>query len=136
MFARRCGRFRLLMPVFILAFAALLTLAVFGIWNNVLTAVLGVKAITYWQALGILVLSKILFGGFPGRGRGWGRPPFTREQWENMQPEKREAMREEMRRRFGEWPRPFCRQGGKMEPSQAPANPSPAPGSTETKPPA
>ena len=33
------------------------------LWNIVLPDVLGVKAITYWQSLGILVISKILFGG-------------------------------------------------------------------------
>jgi hypothetical protein len=36
------------------------------LWNMVLPDVLGVKAINYWQSLGILLLSKILFGGFNG----------------------------------------------------------------------
>jgi len=33
------------------------------LWNILLPEIIGVKAISYWQALGILVLSKILFGG-------------------------------------------------------------------------
>jgi len=136
MFRNRCHRFRFLFPLFILGIAALLTLAVFGIWNNVLTVVLDVKAITYWQALGILVLSKILFGGFPGR-RGPGRfgPPgaFMMKQWDAMTPEQRDAMREEMRRRFGEWPRPFCQNkpGGHV-PAQGSA---PAEGQSAATPP-
>jgi hypothetical protein len=46
---------------------AVVALAVYGLWNGVLTEVVGVKTVTYWQALGILVLARILFGGFPGR---------------------------------------------------------------------
>jgi hypothetical protein len=55
------------------AFGAL-ALALFGfvvmaLWNAVLPAVTGLHAITFIQALGLLVLSRILFGGL----RGWGR---------------------------------------------------------------
>ena len=45
--------------------------AVMLLWNNVLAAVVAVKLITFWQALGLLALSKILFGGFRGGGH-WG----------------------------------------------------------------
>lgn len=104
-------KFRLLIPLIILGIAALLALAVLGLWNGVLTDVLDVKAITYWQALGILVLARILFGGFPRRGGGFG-PPWMRyrmmRQWQSMTPEQREQMRQEMRARFGDWPRPCC----------------------------
>jgi len=40
-----------------------LGLVVMTLWNALLPAILGVKAIGFWQALGILVLSRILFGG-------------------------------------------------------------------------
>jgi hypothetical protein len=33
------------------------------IWNRVMPAVFGVKQITFWQAVGILVLASILTGG-------------------------------------------------------------------------
>jgi hypothetical protein len=33
------------------------------IWNGVVPAVFGLKTITFWQAVGILVLASILFGG-------------------------------------------------------------------------
>ncbi|PZU90606.1 MAG: hypothetical protein DI529_02445 [Chryseobacterium sp.] len=36
------------------------------LWNILLPDILGVKAINYWQSAGILLLSKILFGGFNG----------------------------------------------------------------------
>ena len=40
------------------------------LWNALLPDILGVKAINYWQAFGILLLSKILFGGFNGKKFG------------------------------------------------------------------
>ena len=40
------------------------------LWNILLPEILGVKAISYWQAFGILLLSKILFGGFNGKKFG------------------------------------------------------------------
>lgn len=103
-----CCKFRFLIPLFILAFLALFSFAVFELWNHVLADVLGVKLITYWQALGILVLARILFGGFPfRRGPGFG-PPWRHhkmmEQWQSMTPEQREKLREEMRQRCGDWP--------------------------------
>ncbi len=104
-----------------LAIVALAAWAVYGLWNGVLTEVLGVKTVTYWQALGIFVLAKILFVGFPGgRGRAFGPPGrhrMTEEHWDSLTPEQREQMREEMRRRFGDWPRPPWGDGGPEKPA-------------------
>jgi Ca2+/H+ antiporter, TMEM165/GDT1 family len=102
-------KFCFLIPLGVLAFLALFTFAVFALWNGVLTDVLPVKAISYWQALGILVLAKILFGGFPHRRGGpcgHFRERMMSKRWESATPEQREQMREEMRRRFGDWPHP------------------------------
>lgn len=104
-----------------LGIVALLALAVDGLWNGILTDVLDVKAITYWQALGLLVLARILFGGFPRRG-GWPfGPPWRRrmmmKQWQSLTPEQREQMRQQMRERFGDWPKPGCG-GGPAEPER------------------
>ena len=72
------------------------------LWNAVLPAATGWHTITYWQAVGLLVLSKILFGGFRGGGgwRGHWRHRM-RERWEQMTPEEREKFREGMRERCG-----------------------------------
>ena len=102
-------RFRLLIPLAVLAFLAILTVVVRDLWNGVLVDVLAVKTVTYWQALGLLLLARILFGGWPGRGRGFGsrwRERMMAKRWESLNPEQREHMRDEMRRRFGDWPRP------------------------------
>lgn len=39
-----------------------------GLWNGLMPPIFGWHSITFLQAIGILLLSKILFGGFRGRG--------------------------------------------------------------------
>ena len=112
-------RLRLLFPLAVLAFLAALTWVVHALWNGVLVDVLAVKTITYWQALGLLLLAKILFGGWPGGGRKLGghlRERMMHKHWESLDPEQRVKMREEMRRRFGDWPRPPWCDGGPEKP--------------------
>ncbi|AXG75199.1 hypothetical protein DVK85_02090 [Flavobacterium arcticum] len=53
----------LLMIPFVLALIFGLSAVVMLLWNNILPEVIGVKQVSYWQALGLLLLSKILFGG-------------------------------------------------------------------------
>ncbi len=68
---------------------------VMTLWNVLMPAIFAVKAITFWQALGLLVLSKILFGGF--RGFPAGGPRWRRrlsERWEKMTPEEREVFKQ------------------------------------------
>ena len=86
---------------------ALLFVIVFGffvmrLWNWLTPALFGWHVITFWQALGILILSKILFGGFRGGPpRGWEWRRRMMERWDQMTPEEREKMREAMRSRCG-----------------------------------
>jgi Ca2+/H+ antiporter, TMEM165/GDT1 family len=86
-------------------------LVVMGLWNAILPAVIGVKAITFAQALGILVLSKILFGGFGGGGRRWRGGPAWKEKmkqrWANMTPEEKEKFKAGWRNRCGDWQEKF-----------------------------
>lgn len=103
-----CRKFRFLIPLIVLAVIAVFTFAVFALWNGVLAEVVNVKTITYWQALGLFVLARILVGGFPGRRGGPFGPPWRRrimmERWQSLTP----GQREELRRRFGDWPGPSC----------------------------
>ena len=81
--------------------------AVFGfvvmsLWNWIGPAVFGLRSITFWQALGVLILSKILFGGFrgrPGYGGHWRRRMSAR--WQQMTPEEREQFCQGMFRHCG-----------------------------------
>src|SRR4051812_24226030 len=90
----------------VLAIIALLSFIVMSLWNIILSPVLHIGIINFWQALGILVLSKIVFGGFhPGwRGRHYNDPnhPWRREmlaKWATMTPEEREKFKREWRDR-------------------------------------
>jgi len=76
---------------------------VMNLWNWLMPALFGWHLIGFWQAVGILVLSKILFGGFrPRSGPGWHWRRRMMERWEQMTPEEREKFREGMRGRWGQ----------------------------------
>lgn len=103
--------------LFGIAVLALAAIALFGfifmwLWNWVVPPVIGWHTVTYWQALALLVIGKILFGGFRGgHGRHWSWRRRMRAKWEGMTPEEREKFREAMRQRWGcvppEWePKP------------------------------
>jgi Ca2+/H+ antiporter, TMEM165/GDT1 family len=83
-------------------FLALLSFFVMRLWNWLMPELFGLHAVSYGQALGLLLLSKILFGGFRG-GRGghmfWRRRMM--ERWEKMTPEEREKFRQGMQGRCG-----------------------------------
>jgi hypothetical protein len=98
-------RFRILKGLRMLAFATV-ALAAFGyvvmsLWNAVLPSVTSLHVITFWQALGLLVLSRILFGGLRGRGRhNWHWRGRMQARWQQMTPEERERFREVMGSRY------------------------------------
>ncbi|AYR25287.1 hypothetical protein [Herbaspirillum rubrisubalbicans] len=82
----------------------LLGVVVMLLWNWVMPPILpGVAEIGFWRALGLLVLCRILFGGFRGRHGGWrDKRRFMRARWEAMTPEERERC--QLRSRM------FCRE--------------------------
>jgi len=88
------------LPLAVLAFA-LFSYITMSLWNWLTPALFGWKLITFWQAAGLVILCKILFGGFRG---GHCRPRWRHrmhERWENMTPEEREAFRKGMQGRCG-----------------------------------
>lgn len=65
------------------------------LWNWVAPALfVGARTIDFAHALGLLVLSRILFGGFRGHGGGWRHGRHWRK-WEAMTPEERERFHSE-----------------------------------------
>lgn len=62
--------------------------SVFYLWNWLMPALFGLPIITFWQALGLMGLSWILFGGL----RGFGSPHrhCGGKRWREMSPEERE----------------------------------------------
>ena len=60
------GKF--LITLLFIAGLFLLPYIVMLLWNGILPEIIGIKTITYWQAVGIFILCKLLFGGFKGGG--------------------------------------------------------------------
>ena len=78
---------------------------VMRLWNWLLPQIFGWSEITFWQALGLLALCRILFGGFGCRGSGrCGTRCRTQERYEHMTPEERERFRQGVRERWGSAP--------------------------------
>jgi hypothetical protein len=92
-------------PLAVLGMVAFIAIGgeiVLHLWNWLLPPLFGWRQITFWQALGILVLCRVLFGGL-GR-HGYRGSNFRRRMkgcCERMTPEERERFRERMRERWG-----------------------------------
>jgi hypothetical protein len=88
------------MLAFAAAFLAVFGYVVMALWNAVLPPVAGVHSISFFQAMGLLVLSRILFGGLRGRRLGgWHWRGRMQARWRQMSPEEREQFRSRMGRR-------------------------------------
>ena len=92
-------------PVVILGMALFIAIGgevVLLLWNWLLPTLFGLRQITFWQALGMLVLCRILFGGFGWHGsRRSNLRRRMEERCELMTPEERERFRQRMRERWG-----------------------------------
>jgi len=101
----RLKRLILIAPLAILGmllFVAIGGELVLHLWNWLLPPLFGFREVTFWQALGLLALCRILFGGFGSHGSG--RSNYRRrmaERWERMTPEERERFRQSWRGRWG-----------------------------------
>jgi hypothetical protein len=98
----KMGRHPILKGIRIALFVVVAAIA-FGfivkfLWNTLVPPIFGWHTITFWQGLGLLVLSKILFGGFHRHGGGGNRwKQRMKDRWEQMTPEEREKFRSGMR---------------------------------------
>ena len=86
-----------------LAFLPLSGVVMF-LWNLLLPQLMHVPVINYWQALGLMVLCHILFGGFDfggrrGRSHHDGDLNFLRDKLDGMNDEQRAAFKDEWRKR-------------------------------------
>ena len=94
------------LKVFLVAFCVAAAIGVAGwvvmsLWNWLIPALFGGPVLHFWQALGLLVLTRILVGRV-GRGPGhWGWRGRMRQDWQRMTPEEREKLRETFSRRCG-----------------------------------
>jgi uncharacterized membrane protein len=91
-----------LAPLAILVFVGIGGAVVQQLWNWLLPSLFGWRPITFWQALGLLALCRILFGGFGHHGST--RSNVRRrvaDRWERMTPEERNRFRQGLRERCG-----------------------------------
>jgi len=98
--------------IFILPLAAVAVFAVgyvvMALWNCLMPSLfptLNIGPLTYWHALGLLLLCKILFGGFHRHHRGWrGRRQMNaawKEKWMQMSDEEKAKFKDEWKNRCG-----------------------------------
>lgn len=94
--------------VFFLLVAALFIAAlgwiVMFLWNNILVEVTSVQSLSFIQAVGLLLLARILFGSFrfgppPFGGSRRSRPAYWKEKWMNMSEEEKAAFKEKWKNR-------------------------------------
>ena len=96
---------KLMFPFFMLLFLFVGGWVVMALWNAILPVVIpAVKVVSYWQAVGILLLSRLLFGGFKGHhrgGEGYRHPSFWKEKMAQMTDEEKEKCKEAWKSRCG-----------------------------------
>jgi len=72
------------------ALAVLFGFIVMWLWNRLMGGVFGLPELTYWEAVGLLILAKIFFGSMHGEGGGGGKKKQKKDKsrrWENWDPE-------------------------------------------------
>ena len=95
----------ILAPIAFVAFVTLGGWVVSWLWNALLTPLFGLPTVTFWQALGILALSRILFGDFGSGSSGKSRMNRMDRRWKrrhrggwqgHFSPEERERIRQHL----------------------------------------
>ncbi len=89
--------------IFLSGFAAL-SGVVMVLWNQLIPGIFQLRAIGYFEAMGLLVLGRILFGGFHFRGGSWNQRKekmnaVFREKMMQMTPEEREKFKQQWKER-------------------------------------
>jgi len=86
----------------VIVFIAIFSWVVMLLWNSLVPALFHGPELSYWQAFGLMVLCRILFGGIRGHGgHGHWRRHMWRERWESLTPEERARLRERFFERCG-----------------------------------
>jgi len=98
--------------LFGIVWVGIMGLVVFGLWNMLVPKILGLPMINFWQALGLLVLARVLFGRFGGWGSRMRKARFAGD----LTPEERQRFREAIQSRCSRnFPEGKSREGGAQE---------------------
>jgi hypothetical protein len=94
----------LLHPLWIIGLVALFGTITMGLWNDLLPFIVGLPRINWFQAVGLLILCRILFGGI-GHGFHGGifhnRKNLFHDRWNAMSEEERKTLAEQIKKRHG-----------------------------------
>lgn len=101
------GKFVVLGVLFVVVFG----LVTQFLWNLLVPELFSGPVISFWQALGLLTLSKLLFSGFGGGHKGgkWGSyrsqhwRSHLKEKYSSLTPEQREKFRERFNEKWCSW---------------------------------
>lgn len=103
--------------VFLAVFAAAIAVVML-LWNALIPSIIGWTTINYWQAAGLMLLSRLLLGGFGRFGKFGGHRRFGNQkkedfrQWhmmrDKMKDMSRDEKREYMRNHMREFRSGFC----------------------------
>lgn len=86
-----------------IAGVALFTYATQWLWNWLVPALFQGPQVSFWQALGLLVLSKILFSGLGGKGGSSGGGRHWKRKWAAMTPEERSRFKHRLQEKWCGW---------------------------------
>lgn len=84
-------------PVIVLAVILIKTTVFFFIWNHLIPDLFHGPVLSYGQALGLLVLAKLLFGHGPHKFGGGH--PFGRSPWKSLSPEDKERLIQKLQKK-------------------------------------
>ncbi|WDF56338.1 hypothetical protein [Mucilaginibacter sp. KACC 22063] len=93
-------------PIIAAAALSVLSLVIMQLWNYILPDALHAGTLTFWQAMGLFVLCKILFGFSkgnkfgPGGGAPWMMRKRMKEHMNSLSPEQREIFKKKMKERM------------------------------------
>ena len=95
---------KLKIALLILLAVTAMTAIVMWLWNWLIPDLFNGPMITFWQSLGLMLLTRILFRGFYGmKGKGLhgiGMGPW-KERYDKMSPDEKEKVRELWKKRCG-----------------------------------
>lgn len=100
---RRGFKARKVVGIIVMVIAGALVIGgiVMLLWNALMPTLFHLPLVSFWQALGLLLLTKILFSGFRGGGPKARWKERLNDKWTNMTPEEREKFKQEWGRRCG-----------------------------------
>ena len=110
-------RWYLFIPLILVAFV-FFGFITMHLWNSLMPVIFHLPEITFWQTVGLMILSRLIIGGFGGHGRGHGNGHCRsnmHEKWENMTPEARERFQQHIHQHKHPWFNDCCSPEEKMK---------------------